>query len=205
MGHNENFIPEPAQIMAFGIVNAVPKRSSTKVVFTTTPSQYVLGLKDYASSPRQAFPMRCKIDLTLPRYKKTDGNSWAPDVKLNGRTLFHGSITRIVRKLKSDTAQISYVKISVNDVVYSMGSNQATPIKIEPGKKSIINFFLRLILYKLYRNESCEQRERASYNVPFEVFIPYKKHTHATKYFCRGRKFVSFDIRLFITSFVTSL
>lgn len=136
MGRNiESFVPEPAQLIAFGTVNAIPKRNENKIIFTTAPSQYMLPLKDIANTPRQPFPIRCKLDLTSPRYKKVDGNPWAPDIKLHGRILFYGSISRVVRKLSDSSGpkQINYVKISINDIVYSANNNQSAAVKIEPG------------------------------------------------------------------------
>lgn len=134
---NHDYTPDLAQLTVFGIVTAIPKRTTSKLVFTTSPTQYMLPLKDYASSPRQPFPIRCKLDLTSPRYKKADGKPWAPEIRPNGRVLLYGSINRIVQKPDGSAypKQINYIKFSVSEVVYSVGGNQIVP-KIEPSKQT---------------------------------------------------------------------
>jgi hypothetical protein len=138
MGTVNGYIPEPSQLTIFGTISSIVKRTTAKIVFNTAPMQYMLPLKDCANSPRQPLPIRCKLDLATPRYTKTDGKPWAPDIKLNGRALIYGSIARIARQPEDSPhpKQMICIKLSINKVVYSVGGQTLAP-KIEPGKANL--------------------------------------------------------------------
>lgn len=138
MGSIDGYIPEPPQLTIFATVNTVAKRTTEKIVFMAAPTQYMPPLKGVSTSPRQPLPARCKLNLASPRYTKADGKPWAPDIKLNGRTMIYGALNRIVREPpEQDTShgKIKYIKLTIAEVVYTTGGSPATPAsKLDPGK-----------------------------------------------------------------------